>query len=67
MQMVDRKLLVEDWQQIEQALCDMEKADQYTFQADRDEWWKKNTPIFLKGLYRFGWHILEYLVRRDKA
>ena len=65
--MVDRKLLVEDWQQIEQALCDMEKVDLYTFQADRDEWWKKNTPIFLKGLYRFAWHVLEYLVRRDKA
>ena len=62
--MVDRKLLVEDMNQIEQALCDMAEADRYTFQADRENWWREHLPTLIKGGYRALWHIFEYLIRR---
>jgi len=65
--MVDRKLLVEDWQQIEQALCDMEKADRFITVAARENWWREHLPTLVKGGYRALWHIFEYLCRRDKA
>lgn len=57
--MVDRKLLVEDWQQIEQALVDMEDCEQTGTLLYVNEF------VWLKGLTRAVWHILEYLIRRD--
>ena len=57
--MVDRKLLVEDWQQIEQALTELDRHEQDRIamtQAERDKW--------LIALARVNWHVLEYLVRR---
>jgi hypothetical protein len=65
--MVDRKLLVGDWNQIEQALCDMEKADRFITVAARENWWREHLPTLVKGGYRALWHIFEYLCRRDKA
>lgn len=65
--MVDRKLLVEDWQQIEQALCDMEEADRFVSVQARENWWMNHMPQLIKGGYRALWHIFEYLCRRDKA
>lgn len=62
--MVDRKLLVEDMNQVEQELCGMENAQFVTVRSE-EAWWEKNTPRLIKGLYRLGWHILEYLIRRD--
>ena len=62
--MVDRKLLIEDMNQVEQALCDMENADRSVSVCAKENWWQRNTPILIKGLYRLGWHILEYLCRR---
>ena len=59
--MVDRKLLVEDWQQIEQALTELDRheLDKTLRVVDPYKW--------LIALTRTVWHILEYLVRRDKA
>lgn len=59
--MVDRKLLVEDWQQIEQALTELDRHEQdgSLRVVDPYKW-------FI-ALTRAVWHILEYLVRRDKA
>ncbi len=60
--MVDRKLLVEDWQQIEQALTELDRHElggTMMTQDERDKW--------LIALARVNWHILEYLIRRDKA
>lgn len=59
--MVDRKLLVEDWQQIEQALTELDRHehDGTLRVVDPYKW--------LIALTRAVWHILEYLVRRDKA
>lgn len=59
--MVDRKLLVEDWQQIEQALTELDRheLDKTLRVVDPYKW--------LIALTRAVWHILEYLVRRDKA
>ena len=54
--MVDRKLLVEKWDQIEQTLCDMERPD-YMWDIKK----------LVKGLYRVAWIALEYLIRRYKA
>jgi hypothetical protein len=57
--MVDRKLLIEDWQQIEQALTELDRHEQdrtTMTQAERDKW--------LIALARVNWHVLEYLVRR---
>ena len=54
MQMVDRKLLVEDWQQIEQALTELDRHEQdgtIMTQAEKDKW--------LIALARVNWHILE--------
>ena len=65
MQMVDRKLLVEDWQQVETVLTEMEK-DFGTPELNH-YWWEIHSPRLIKGLYRAVWHILEYLIRRDKA
>lgn len=62
--MVDRKLLVEDWQQIEQALCDMEKADRSVSLQAQENWWREHLPTLVKGGYRALWHIFEYLIRR---
>ena len=61
MQMVDRKLLIEDWQQIEQALTELDRheLDKTLRVVDTYKW--------LIALTRAVWHILEYLVRRDKA
>lgn len=60
--MVDRKLLVEDWQQIEQALTELDRHELdgiMMTQAEKEKW--------LIALARVNWHILEYLIRRDKA
>ena len=60
--MVDRKLLVEDWQQIEQALTELDRHELYgtmMTQVEKDKW--------IIALARVNWHILEYLIRRDKA
>lgn len=59
--MVDRKLLVEDWQQIEQALTELDRheLDGTLRVVDTYKW--------LIALTRAVWHILEYLCRRDKA
>ena len=59
--MVDRKLLVEDWQQIENALIELERHEQDgTIRlVDPHKW--------LIALTRAVWHIMEYLIRRDKA
>ena len=57
--MVDRKLLVEDMNQIEQALTDMEDCEQTGTLL------YVNELVWLKGLTRAVWHILEYLIRRD--
>ena len=60
--MVDRKLLVEDWQQIEQALTELDRHEQdgtMMTQVEKDKW--------LIALARVNWHILEYLIRRNKA
>ena len=62
--MVDRKLLVEDWQQIEQALCDMEEADRSISLQAQKNWWRYHLPTLVKGGYRALWHIFEYLIRR---
>ena len=62
--MVDRKLLVEDWQQIEQALCDMEEADRSVSVQARENWWRNHAPQLIKIGYRALWHIFEYLIRR---
>ncbi len=58
--MVDRKLLVEDMNQIENALSDLEQNRQAgTLRAvDPYKW--------LIALTRAVWHILEYLIRREK-
>ena len=60
--MVDRKLLVEDWQQIEQALTELDRHEldgTMMTQVERDKW--------LIAVARVNWHILEYLIRRGKA
>lgn len=57
--MVDRKLLVDDMNQIEQALTDMEDCEQTGTLL------YVNELVWLKGLTRAVWHILEYLIRRD--
>ena len=62
--MVDRKLLVEDMNQIEQALCDMEEADRSVSVKARENWWREHLPTLIKGGYRALWHIFEYLIRR---
>lgn len=62
--MVDRKLLVEDWQQIEQALCDMEAADRSVSLQAQENWWREHLPTLVKCGYRALWHIFEYLIRR---
>ena len=59
--MVDRKLLVEDMNQIEQALTDLETNRQAGTLRTVDPW------AWLIALTRAVWHILEYLIRRDKA
>jgi hypothetical protein len=64
--MVDRKLLVEDWQQIEGELVGMDTAKFATARSE-EAWWESSTPRLIKGAYRALWHILEYLLRRDKA
>lgn len=59
--MVDRKLLVEDWQQIEQALTELDRHEQ-------DGTLRVVCPYkWMIALTRAVWHILEYLVRREKA
>lgn len=59
--MVDRKLLVEDWQQLENALIELDQHEQ-------DGTLRVVDPYkWLIALTRAVWHILEYLVRRDKA
>lgn len=65
--MVSRKLLIEDMNQIEQALCDMEEADRSVSVQAQENWWRNHTPQLIKGGYRALWHIFEYLCRRDKA
>lgn len=60
--MVDRKLLLEDWQQIEQALTELDRHElegTMITKAEKDKW--------LIALARVNWHVLEYLIRRDKA
>lgn len=56
--MVDRKLLVEDWQQIDSALTELDchRQDGSLRVVDPYKW--------LIALTRAVWHILEYLVRR---
>lgn len=59
MMMVDRKLLIEDMNQIEQALTDMEmnrRAGTIMTISPYD---------WLIALTKAIWHILEYLCRRD--
>ena len=59
--MVDRKLLCKDMQQIETALIDLETHKQDgTLRAVDPYMW-------LIGLTRAMWHVLEYLVRRYKT
>lgn len=67
MRMVDRKLLVEYWQQIETELVEMEKPRTITTVRAEESWWESNTPRLIKGLYRAVWCIMEYIIRRDKA
>lgn len=56
--MVDRKLLIEDWQQIEQALTELDRHEQ-------DGTLRVVDPYkWLIALTRAMWHVLEYLVRR---
>lgn len=56
--MVDRKLLIEDMNQIEQALVDLETNRQAGTLRVVDPW------AWLIALTRAVWHILEYLCRR---
>lgn len=56
--MVDRKLLIEDMNQIEQALTDLETNRQDGTLRVVDPW------KWLIALTRAVWHILEYLIRR---
>ena len=59
--MVDRKLLVEDWQQIENALIELDRHEQ-------DGTLRVVDPYkWLIALTRAVWHIMEYLIRRYKA
>ena len=58
-ELVDRKLLVEDMNQIEQALTDLETNRQAGTLRAVDPW------VWLISLTRAVWHILEYLIRRD--
>ena len=64
--MTTRKLLVEDMQQIEQALCEMERPVFTTVRCE-ESFWANEAPRYIKALYRAMHHILEYLVRKAKA
>lgn len=59
--MVSRKLLIEDMNQIEQALTDLETNRQSGTLRVVDPW------AWLIALTRAVWHILEYLIRRDNG
>lgn len=59
--MVSRKLLIEDMNQIEQALVDLETNRQAGTLRVVDPW------TWLIALTRAVWHILEYLIRRDNG
>ena len=59
--MVDRKLLLDDKLQLEQAITGYEIAERDNSLVRVDE------RVWLKGLTKAIIHILEYLVRRDKA
>lgn len=60
--MVNRNVLVEDWQQVEQTLCDMELCEETGFESFVSPYGK-----LLRIILNVLWHILEYLIRRDKA